>query len=273
MKFSFDDQAEQYDERAGLAAGVPDQITEAIERLAAAPAGGLLLEVGAGTGQIGRCLRRLPLRYVGFDISTRMLARFRDRFTANEALPDLHQADGNGPWPVGDGSVDVIFSSRTLHLLDSRHVVNELFRVAALRGAVLLTGHVQREPDAVSAVMRNQMRRLLRDHGYEGRSSSDARQAIFEACRARGAQPIEKVVAANWSINEAPLRSIQSWQGKSGLAGIDVPPAVKENILSQLRSWASRHYNGLDHSFETDEEYVIEGVRLTPTCLASHQLD
>ena len=264
MALNFDNQAAEYDSRAGLTKGVPEQIAKTIEQLAPAPINGLLLEVGAGTGQIGYCLQRLLWQYVGFDISPRMLAHFRGRFTADEEAPSLVEADGNQAWPVADRSAGVVFSSRTLHLLDRDHVVNEVFRVATGRGTVLVTGHVERSPESVPAVMRRQMRRLLREQGYQGRSGSDSRRAIFEACQARGAEPIAPVVAARWSVDTSPLQSIRSWENKPSLAGNDVPAAVKEKVLSDLRAWATKCYNGLHQTVATDEAYVLEGARLAP---------
>jgi 16S rRNA A1518/A1519 N6-dimethyltransferase RsmA/KsgA/DIM1 with predicted DNA glycosylase/AP lyase activity len=63
-KPSFDEQAESFDQRAGLPATVPNSIAKELVRLAQIGAGDVVLEVGAGTGQIGLALCQHPLYYV-----------------------------------------------------------------------------------------------------------------------------------------------------------------------------------------------------------------
>src|SRR6478609_9154678 len=76
---SFDDQALHYDERAGLPSDVGDLVARSIVRHAGAGPSDLVLELGAGTGEIGAHLARLPVRYVGVDSSATMLERFRKK--------------------------------------------------------------------------------------------------------------------------------------------------------------------------------------------------
>ena len=125
---TFDEQAESFDQRAGLPAGVADSIVREFLLLAQVGPGDVVLEVGAGTGQIGMALCQHPLHYVGFDVSVAMLDLFRRRCSGNTRPVSLIEADGNSPWPAGDGSVRAVFSSRTVHLLDAGHVVVEFFR-------------------------------------------------------------------------------------------------------------------------------------------------
>ena len=77
-KVTFDAQAADFDRRAGLPAGAARRIAAAVMELA--PAGrGVLLDLGAGTGQIGEHLSRgaRGTGYVGLDLSGPMLDVFR----------------------------------------------------------------------------------------------------------------------------------------------------------------------------------------------------
>ena len=63
----------------------------AIVERAGARADDLVVELGAGTGEIGVHLARLPIRYVGLDGSAAMLEVFRAK--AADASPELIVAD------------------------------------------------------------------------------------------------------------------------------------------------------------------------------------
>ena len=69
-------QASRYDARVGLPESVSAAVARAIVEQANAGADDLVLELGAGTGEIGVHLARLPVRYVGLDSSPAMLDLF-----------------------------------------------------------------------------------------------------------------------------------------------------------------------------------------------------
>src|SRR5262245_40237061 len=164
----FDMQVETYDQRVGLPEQDCQAVVRAVLALAQTQPHDLLLEMGAGTGMIGTWFARLPLRYVGLDLSRGMLTAFPQRLAVDSGMPLLLQADGNAPWPLADATVRLIFSSRALHLLDVPHVVQESMRVVRPDGAIIM-GRVQRQDDSVATMMQRAMLRLLRQHGFHGR--------------------------------------------------------------------------------------------------------
>ena len=259
---TFDEQAVSFDRRAGLPAGVFDSAARELVALSHLGSGDVLLEVGAGTGQIGLALCGLPLRYVGFDSSSAMLDIFERRLRESGRTASLFQADGNNRWPAEDGSVKAVFGSRAVHLLPVEHVVEEVFRVASPNGAVLLLGRVQREKQSLRARLRQEMRDRLLQLGYSGREGQQTELAILDACVCRGAAPIERRGAARWPVQQSAAQTLASWREKSGLAGIDLPAEIKENVLSHLAAWAKDAFGSLDAIHSTEEKYVLEGVRL-----------
>ena len=259
---SFDEQAGSFDERAGLPASVCDSIAKEIVLLAQLGPDDVLLEVGAGTGQIGLALCQLPLGYVGFDASTAMLEVFERRRCESGLPASLIHADGNNRWPADDGSVKAVFSSRAIHLLAIEHVVGELFRVAAPNRAMLLLGRVQREKQSLRARLRQEMRERLRQLGYASAEGRQKEREILDACVCRGAAPLEQRFVATWSVRHSAAQVLASWREKSRLAGLDVPGDVKENVLSQLTVWAKDIFGSLDAIHSAEEKYVLEGVML-----------
>ena len=61
---TFDEQAPRYDARVGLPASIGLAVAEAVVAQAGAGADVVVLELGAGTGQIGAHLARLPVEEI-----------------------------------------------------------------------------------------------------------------------------------------------------------------------------------------------------------------
>src|SRR5262245_15692970 len=68
----FDGQAGLFERRAGLPETVCRVIAKKVIEIGEAEAGDLIVEIGAGTGQIGQWFEA-PVRYAGFDLSAGML--------------------------------------------------------------------------------------------------------------------------------------------------------------------------------------------------------
>jgi ubiquinone/menaquinone biosynthesis C-methylase UbiE len=261
---SFDEQAGSFDQRAGLPASVCDAIAKEVVLLAQLGSSDALLELGAGTGQIGLALCRRPLRYVGFDASAAMLEVFERRCRESGRPASLIHADGNNRWPADDGSMKAVFSSRAIHLLRAEHVVEEVFRVASPIGAMLILGRLQREKQSLRARLRQEMRERLWQLGCASQEAQHKEREILEACVRRGATPLKPRVVATWPVKHSAAQMLASWREKSGLAGLKLAAEAKETVLSQLAVWAKNAFGSLESVQSAEEKYVLEGVRLPP---------
>jgi ubiquinone/menaquinone biosynthesis C-methylase UbiE len=247
----FDAQAAEFDRRAGFPEGECRAIAAAVVRLAGAGRGDRVVEIGAGTGMIGRWFEAVS--YVGVDVSLGMLAVFRGRAPG----APLVQADGARPWPLPDGCARAVFSSRAIHLLPLELVVREVSRVAA-PGAACVLGWVERRPESIKARMSREMQRRLRERGFSARSAGSRR--VLQALRETGARDLDKVVVASWPVRHTPRQSLDDWRSKEGLGGIVLPPGVQDEVLNELAAWAEETFGGLDTGLETEDAYVLEGV-------------
>lgn len=260
---SFDGQAADFDLRAGLPAGVARQVAVALAELA--PAGsGVILDVGAGTGQIGEPLAavlgaRGGARYLGMDVSGPMLAVFRRKLGAGGALV---RADASAPWPVANGRVDLVFLSRAAHLLPPEVLVEEALRVASPESALVVFGGVRSDPESLRAVVRREMRRLLAEHGFEPRRAGDSQSSLAGALAERGGEVLPVRTAASWPVVHRAEDSLAAWRAKSGLGGRAVTPEVQDSVLSRLEDWIRERFGGLDVTRDATERYELVAVRL-----------
>jgi ubiquinone/menaquinone biosynthesis C-methylase UbiE len=257
----FDGQAEAFDRRAGLEPAQCREIAAAVLELGHVGAAELVVEVGAGTGQIGVWLAAAR-RYLGFDLSHGMLQRFRSRSTESPAC-GLVRADANRSWPLAAGSARVIFSSRALHLLEHEHVADEVVRVAHPAGATLIIGRVDRPHESLRARLAREMRARLRVAGFEARGDHQHRRLV-DACVQRGAVLLEPVTTARWTVTASARQSLDSWRQLPGLGGVEVPDDIRRAVLRELEGWATEVFGGLDQPFASQEAYVLRPLRLLP---------
>ena len=260
----YDRQAERFDERAGLGDSVAAAIARAVWQMAPMPEGAVLVDLAAGTGEIGRHLGRLPWRYVGIDRSARMLAVFRARLDRAARACALVVADGDATWPVADGSVNAVFSSRAIHLLDAAHVAAELRRIASPAGLSFVAGRVVRDESSLQARMRRRMHECLDDAGFSARRAGDTVARLAALCCKSGAPIMPAKAVACWTVRRSPAQALASWQDKQGLAGLSVPEPVRAEVLARVREWAAGRFGNLTTTEESQERYTLTGIHLPP---------
>ncbi len=258
----FDSQSEIYDQRTGLGVNTAQKVAQAIHKIAEELSEkGLILEIGAGTGEIGAELFPLTPQYIGFDLSKGMLKMYQNRLD-DPGRPPLVQADGNQPWPFKEASVSVFFSSRAIHQLDRQHVLNQLNRLANRDQALLILGNVKRSGDAVKTVVRKQMHQILNLYGIQEKSGQSNRKALFSAIKQQGGVAIPAITVNRWQVSHAPIDSIKSWQKVDGLAGRDIDPAMKNKILETLETQLQTLYPNLHTPIASEESYELNAIKL-----------
>ncbi|MEM8964603.1 MAG: class I SAM-dependent methyltransferase [Acidobacteriota bacterium] len=217
-----------------------------------------ILDMGAGTGQIGQHLATMA-PYIAIDRSLGMLAVFHDRSSACTVV-----ADGTTRWPLADASVSVVFSSRAIHWLPPALAAHEIARVAA--GGVLLIGRTRRDANDVRRLLRRALHRQLRDAGLEPRAGRDLGEALLALCRDGGAEDLEPIVAARWPATSRPSTVIAEWRDKPGLGGVaSIDPTVKHRVLDAVTAWAKDNLGDIDRDSTAEDSYVLTGVRLPDT--------
>lgn len=270
--FCFDDQAGGFDSRAGLPDDVSHQIARAVLALAAPGDDRILLDVGAGTGEIGIHLAVSGRRYLGVDLSRSMLRAFRSKLEDDSgaatdsarARACLAEANADAAWPIRNDTAALLFMSRTVHLIEPHHVATEALRVLGTGGGPIVFGRIRRAPDSLRSCMRGEMRRLLGQAGIQGRSGPEGSKAAVSFLEAAGALAVAPRVVARWPVRERPSGSLLSWSRKSGLAGVPVSDMIKDEVLSRLESWARASFGDLEAERQSEERYEIMVIQTQP---------
>ncbi len=105
-----------------------------------ARAGERVLDLGCGTGELTATLAQAGVQAIGIEVSRAALRRARARHPGL----DFRLAPIDGPLPLRDGSLDLVWSSEVIeHVADTASWLSEIRRVLAPGGRVLLTtpGH------------------------------------------------------------------------------------------------------------------------------------
>lgn len=260
-KSRFDAQAEAFEEFAGFDAPIGRQIAEGVIKLAELVPGARLLEIGAGTGLIGRHFVELGVDYCGLDLSRPMLEVFRRSESAgSKHRSELIQADSDRPWPLADHSMAVLFGARVVHLLDPEHTVQEAVRVAR-PGAPLLIGRVQRDPNSLKSRLRQQKRLLWTRAEPATLDGAEATRRLLERFVSLGASAIEQTIVASWQGTVTAESILSTWETKAS-RGASRWGNVGGPGLSALRNWAQAEVGPLDQPHGFTESFVILGVRL-----------
>lgn len=231
--------------------------------MACIPEAGVLLEIGAGTGEIGALLTGYPIKYLGLDASGGMLTVFRRKLEPGRGKAALVHADGNRGWPVGNALVHAVFSARTLHHLETAHACGEIVRIGRPEGITLVTGDVRRVEGTPKAQARRQMRRLLEEEGFRGRGREYSGRAVLEFLAEGCGERLPARRVTSWNRPYRPRQSLEAWEGKEGLDGVRIPPEAKRKVLGRLEDWLRGEFGDLDRILEQEETYELNGVRLS----------
>lgn len=255
---SFDEQSADFDRRAGIPTPHTAAVAAAVVEITQLHDGGRLLEIGAGTGQIGAHFIEHGIDYLALDRSRPMLEVFAQRIRA-EDRERLLVGDADRRWPIADCTLRVVFLSRVAHLLDPAMLWSETQRCAGPTGCWLLLGRRGRDPASVRVRLRQRMHQLLADEGIEHRRGDRPEQA-FDALEAQGGTSRIRTEVARWSVTHRPLDALQAWHSKTGLAGVELDRVVKARILERLEKSAREFYGDLEAAYPSEEYYELHGL-------------
>jgi SAM-dependent methyltransferase len=246
--------APEFDRRRGLPDGVPEAIRDAVLR-AGLPPRPRLLDLGAGSGRIGRPFVQAGDDYTAVDRSLGMLRTFADRLPGTR----LVQADG-ACLPFADTSFDAVLLVQVLSGVPGwRDFLTETLRVLRPGGA-LIAGRVVAPDDGIDARMRTRLSEILAGmdiHPYRDNPRDAAMAWLASSLPA----PIV-LTAAAWSAERTPRGFLERHGG--GARFSTFPEPVKQEALRRLAAWAAEEFGSLDIIFAENYRFEMTIHRLQP---------
>ena len=259
---TYDIVAPTYDEFRALSDAVLARIRRAVVDAMPLSSRPRLLDLGAGSGRVGRAFVAAGDDYVGVDLSLGMLRQFARRADTNHRGPRLVQAEGER-LPFADALFDGVLLVQVFGGLDDwRRFLGEARRVLRSPGALILGRGVL--PDGgVDARMKERLDAILAEIGVPPRRKNardDAQRWL--ASIADGGAP---VVASAWDAERTPRGFVE--RHRRGARFSALPEPIKDEAMRRLSAWAVSEFGSLDapsrerHTFELRTFTVHEETR------------
>lgn len=254
---NFDINAAEFDQHRVLPEGVPEAIRREVWAALKTQAGARVLDLGAGTGRIGRAFVAARDPYFAVDFSLEMLQQFHSVTTEGPA-PVLVQADGS-QLPFASHTFAVVMLMQVLSSADdSRGLLNEVLRVLRL-GGLIVTGHTVMPDDGVDHRMKQRLNELLRERGVEPPQGSLRRHEALDWLEGLAIRRTGRV-AASWNTSRAPRQFLA--RHRTGARFSRLPAEIRDEAMDRLGEWATAAFGSLDAVFPEQHSFELEFFEL-----------
>jgi ubiquinone/menaquinone biosynthesis C-methylase UbiE len=244
---TFDVTAATFDRHRALPRGVPEAIRAAILQTVG-KRNACVLDLGAGTGRIGKAFVDADDSYVGVDFSLAMLREF----AAHSGSACLVQADGV-QLPFCDGAFQVVLLMQVLSgAQDWRGLLQEVRRVLVPHGEIVV-GKTVTPAEGVDAQLKERLAVILEEMDigmHEPKKSRRQSLAWLEGWAARRTN----VTAATWKAKRTPKEFLT--RHRTGARFAALPDNVQTQAMQKLSVWAENTFGSLDKSII--EEHTFE---------------
>jgi ubiquinone/menaquinone biosynthesis C-methylase UbiE len=248
----YDAAAPSFDRHRALPRGVPEKIRLAILGALGA-ARPRLLDLGAGTGRIGRPFVAAGDDYVGVDLSLGMLREFSRRSGGKIPAPRLVQADGER-LPFRDAAFDAVLLVQIIGAAQSwRTLLSEARRALRPAGALIL-GHAVAPAAGIDARMKQRLAQLLEEQGVA--SYHIKTRGVAEPWLEARARSSTRIAAAEWTAERTPGEFLARQQ--TGARFSRLPEAIRAAALRKLAEWAGATFGSLDIAFQEPHGFELQ---------------
>jgi ubiquinone/menaquinone biosynthesis C-methylase UbiE len=245
-RITFDQVAPAFDRHRVLPDGVSESVRSCILAACTASARPEILDLGAGTGRLGRAFVAAGDAYVGLDLSLPMLHRFDD------PRARLIVADGER-LPFRDRTFDIVLLLQVLGGAPGwRGIVDESRRVLRPAG-VLAVGWAATPERGLDDQMKTKLATLLGKIGAERHQGRKSREQALSVLRST-AKRSDRVIAASWTAQRSARAFLE--RQPSGTRFATLPRSVRSAALGELADWAQSRFGPLDTAFS--EEHAFE---------------
>jgi ubiquinone/menaquinone biosynthesis C-methylase UbiE len=249
----YDTTASSFERHRSMPSHVVEAIRSAIWSAARLRNNARVLDVGAGTGRIGKAFLAAGDFYVGVDSSLAMLQEFSAKPEFRESKTSLlAQAEGR-QLPFQNASFDLVLLMQVLSAAGNwRPLLDECRRV--LRpGGVIAVGHAKSPESGVDAQLKRQLVAILAEMQVPWHQPRESRRQALAWLESASTRHWYRE-AASWKVSTSADDFLS--RHRTGARFAALPLAVQEESLATLRGWAETNFGSVNASF--DEQHSFE---------------
>ena len=251
---AYDTTASSFERHRALPSYVIEAIRFEIWSAARFPDRARVLDVGAGTGRIGKTFLAAGDIYVGVDSSLAMLQEFSVKPEFRESKNSLlAQAEGR-QLPFQNASFDLVLLMQVLSAAgDWREMLNECRRV--LRpGGIIAVGHTRSPASGVDTQLKHQLVAILEAMQVPWHQPRESRRQAVEWLESTSVRHWYRE-AASWKVTISAEEFLS--RHRTGARFAALPLAVQEEALATLRAWAEATFGSVNASFEEQHSFEL----------------
>jgi ubiquinone/menaquinone biosynthesis C-methylase UbiE len=250
LSYSYDIVARSFDRYRALPYGVPEAVRESVlESITASRP--RILDLGAGTGRIGRAFVAARDDYVAADLSFGMLREFARTAAARCSHVQLVQADGER-LPFRDAAFHAVLLIQVMGAVRNwRQMIAEARRVLLPDGS-LIVGQTVMPPTGIDARMKQRLLSILAEFGVPSYHHDVHRDAKLWLESISDSNAV--IEAARWESRRSPRAFLV--RQRTGARFSTLPDKLRTGALERLEAWASREFDSLD--FDSVEPLTFE---------------
>jgi len=255
----FDRAADFYDSTRELAAPVAKQGIPAI--LDQAGPGARFLDVGTGTGRIAVPLLQRGANLIGCDLSSKMMARLRQKFPA--AL--LVQADA-AHLPFPSHHFDALLTCHVMHLVGPWRIALREFSRVIKPGGVYINARTERKAHPQRERIRTFWQTWTAAHGlHVRRPGVQNAEELLGELGAMGAT-VTSLEVVRYTRHFTLREEIEAITKRIHSSSWEIPEDIFAAGALALGEWVAQEYGNvdLDQAIEEEALFVLDLARFGP---------
>jgi ubiquinone/menaquinone biosynthesis C-methylase UbiE len=230
-----------------------ESIRSAIWTEARLPDRARVLDLGAGTGRIGKAFLAAGDFYVGVDSSLGMLQEFSAKPEFRESKTSLlAQAEGR-QLPFQDAIFDLVLLMQVLSAANWRPMLDECRRV--LRpGGIVAVGHTRSPESGVDAQLKRQLAAIFEAMRVPWRQPKESRRQALAWLEAASVRHWYRE-AASWKVTTSAEEFLS--RHRTGARFAALPISIQKEALARLRAWAETNFASVNAGFEEHHSFDL----------------
>jgi ubiquinone/menaquinone biosynthesis C-methylase UbiE len=216
-----------------------------------------VLDIGTGTGRISIPLLERGVDLIGCDLSAKMLQRLQEKFPAARIV----QADASLlPFPTAH--FDFVMTVHVLHLIPPwREALREFRRVLRPDGTYFNIKTWDPVGTSIRGEMRGFWRSWLKAQGVDAYLTGvQSNKESLPELQSLGAH-LTEVEVIRYPLTFTLREELERFAARVYSDAWEVPVAIFETSMEELRTWVDREYGDLDQQRADEVRFVIDVAR------------